>query len=162
MTSFDGDLFISRRISAPPPTVWKAWSRPEHLAKWWIPEPIECQVVKLDLRPGGGFETRMREGDEAFRPHVEACFLEVTPEQRLVWTTCLAEGWRPTDPWLALTAIITFVAEGQGTLYSARALHRNAADRNKHEEMGFQEGWGATIDQLAAFVEHLQGARGGD
>ncbi|WP_231923251.1 SRPBCC domain-containing protein [Sphingobium cloacae] len=109
-------------------------------------------MVKLDLCPGGGFETRMREDGGEFRPHVEGCFLEILPEARLVFTTVLTEGWRPAEPWLALTAIITFEAEGGGTRYSARVLHRNAADSKKHEDMGFQEGWGTAIDQLAAFV----------
>jgi uncharacterized protein YndB with AHSA1/START domain len=153
MTTDRSELTISRFIKAPPATVWKAWSTPEHLAKWWIPAPIECQVVKLDLRPGGGFETRMREGEGPFHPHVDGCFLDVVPETRLIFTTVLTEGWRPTEPWLALTAIISFEAEGDGTRYAARVLHKDAADSRKHEEMGFHEGWGTTIDQLAGFVE---------
>jgi uncharacterized protein YndB with AHSA1/START domain len=156
MTAGNNELSISRLINATPGKVWKAWSRPEHLARWWIPHPMECKVIKLDLRPGGGFETRMREGDGDFKPHVEGCFLEVVPEQRLVWTTALAEGWRPTEPWLALTAIITFAAESEGTRYSARVIHKDAADSRKHEELGFQEGWGKTINQLAAFVQQLE------
>jgi uncharacterized protein YndB with AHSA1/START domain len=117
MPAEDSELTIARFINAPPAVVWKAWSTPEHLAKWWIPAPIECKVIKLDLRPGGGFETRMREGGGEFQPHVEGCFLEVVPEARLVWTTVLTEGWQPSEPWLALTAIITFKAEGSGTRY---------------------------------------------
>ncbi|EWY38261.1 hypothetical protein N825_13720 [Skermanella stibiiresistens SB22] len=156
MTAADNDLSISRFINATPGKVWKAWSRPEHLAKWWIPRPFECEVIKLDLRPGGGFETRMREGDGDFKPHVEGCFLDIVPERRLVWTTTLSEGWRPTEPWLALTAIITFAAEGHGTRYSAQVMHRNADDSRKHDELGFQEGWGTAIDQLAAVVENLE------
>jgi uncharacterized protein YndB with AHSA1/START domain len=148
-------LTIARHIKAPPATVWRAWSEPVHFAKWWIPAPIECQVVKLDLRPGGGFETRMREGDGAFQPHVEGCFLDVAPASRLVFTTVLTEGWQPFEPWLALTAIMTFAPEGDGTRYAARVLHRNAADAAKHEEMGFQHGWGTTIDQLAAHVAQM-------
>jgi uncharacterized protein YndB with AHSA1/START domain len=97
----------------------------------------------------------MREGEEDFKPHVEACFLDVVPEQRLVWTTTLSEGWRPTEPWLALTAIISFLEEGEYTRYSARVMHKNAADSRKHQELGFEVGWGTTIDQLAAFVEKL-------
>jgi uncharacterized protein YndB with AHSA1/START domain len=154
MHAEDFELTISRVIKAPPAVVWTAWSTPEHLAKWWIPAPIECQVVKLDLRPGGGFETRMREGGGGeFQPHVDGCFLEIVPEARLVFTTVLTEGWRPAEPWLALTAIIAFEAEGGGTRYSARVLHKTAADTRKHEEMGFHDGWGTTIDQLAAFTE---------
>lgn len=155
MSDEESALSIARHIKAPPERVWRAWRRAEHLARWWIPEPIECRVVKLDLRPGGGFETRMREGDGAFRPHVEACFLEVVPERRLVWTTVLAEGWRPIEPWLALTAILGFAAEGEGTLYMARVLHKTDADRQKHEEMGFYEGWGTAIDQLSAYVARM-------
>lgn len=150
------ELTISRFIKAPPAVVWEAWSTPEHLAKWWIPEPIECQVVKLNLRPGGGFETLMREDDGDFQPHVEGCFLDVVPEQRLVFTTALAEGWKPIEPWLALTATITMEPEGSGTRYAARVAHKNAEDSRKHEDLGFQEGWGTTIDQLAAFTERLR------
>ena len=71
MMAESSELTISRFINAAPAKVWRAWSRPEHLAQWWIPHPIECEVVKLDLQPGGGFETRMREGGGAFQPHVE-------------------------------------------------------------------------------------------
>lgn len=149
-------LTISRFIDAPPATVWTAWSAPEHLEKWWIPAPIECQVVKLDLRPGGGFQTLMREGQGDFQPHVEGCFLEVVPQRRLVFTTLMAEGWQPIEPWLAITAIITFEAEGTGTRYSSRVLHKSLADSQKHEELGFHPGWGATIDQLSAYCTQLR------
>ncbi|MCC7265824.1 MAG: SRPBCC family protein [Caulobacteraceae bacterium] len=155
MPAEDCDLIITRTIKAPPALVWTAWSTPEHLARWWIPAPIECQVVKLDLRPGGGFETRMREGEGEFQPHVEGCFLEVVPQSRLAFTTTLTEGWRPAEPWLAMTAIMTFEAEGRGTRYTARALHRSPADARNHEEMGFHDGWGTVIGQLAALVEPL-------
>lgn len=156
MTTEKSELTISRFINAPPAVVWKAWSTPQHLAKWWIPAPLECKVIKLDLRPGGGFETQMREGGSEFQPHVEGCFLEIVPQSRLVFTTALREGWQPFDPWLALTAIITFEAEGSGTRYAARVLHKNAADSRKHEEMGFHDGWGTVNNQLAAFVEQLK------
>jgi uncharacterized protein YndB with AHSA1/START domain len=149
------ELTIARFIKAPPALVWQAWSTPEHLAKWWIPAPIECKVVKLDLHPGGAFETRMREDGGDFQPHVDGCFLEIVPEAKLVFTTVMTGGWKPAEPWLALTAIITFEAEGSGTRYASRVLHKDTADARKHEEMGFDEGWGTAIDQLAAFVQDL-------
>jgi uncharacterized protein YndB with AHSA1/START domain len=148
MPSEKSELNISRFIKAPPPVIWDALTTPEHLAKWWIPAPIECQVVKLDVRPGGAFETRMREGDGEFLPHVEGCFLEVVTEARLVWTTVLTGGWKPAEPWLALTAIVELQAQGSGTQYSSRVLHKNAADSGKHEEI--HDGWGTVIEQLAA------------
>ncbi len=150
----DTTLTISRLIAAPPSAVWNAWSVPENLAKWWIPAPIECEVVTLDLRPGGGFVTRMREAGAAdFQPHVDGCFLDVVPEERLVFTTVLTEGWQPAEPWLALTAILTFEAQDGGTLYSARVLHKTPEDSAKHDQMGFYEGWGTAIGQLAGLLE---------
>ncbi|MEJ5979445.1 SRPBCC family protein [Novosphingobium sp. PS1R-30] len=152
------DLTISRLIKAPPAAVWQAWSDPHHFAQWWIPEPYECKVIKLDLRPGGGFETMMREGvlaknGEEFQPHVEGCFLEIEPERKLTFTTSLIEDWRPGDPWLALTAQITFTPEDGGTRYTARVLHKTEAEARKHDEMGFYEGWGTALAQLARLLE---------
>ena len=146
-------LTIERHIKAPPAMVWRAWSEPDHFAKWWIPAPFECQVVKMDLRPGGGFETLMRQGDAPFQPHVQGCFLDIVPAERLVFTTVLTAGWQPYEPWLALTAIITFAAEAGGTRYASRVLHKTPDEARKHDEMGFQEGWGTAIDQLAALVQ---------
>ncbi|MFC3787016.1 uncharacterized protein YndB with AHSA1/START domain [Sphingopyxis italica] len=148
------ELTISRFIAAPPAAVWDAWSDPAKLARWWIPAPIICRVDQLDLRPGGGFVTRMREeGATDFQPHVDGCFLEAIPDERLVFTTVLTEGWQPVDPWLALTAILTFEAKDGGTLYSARVLHKTPEESAKHEEMGFYEGWGTAIGQLAGLLE---------
>jgi len=153
MTSSESELTIDRLIAAPPSAVWDAWSTPAKLEKWWIPAPIACRVIALDLRPGGGFETQMREGSGDFQPHIDGCFLDVVPERCLVFTTALRAGWQPVDPWLALTAILTFEARDGGTLYSARVLHRSPQDSRKHEEMGFHDGWGTVLGQLAALLE---------
>ena len=147
------ELRIARLIKAPPSAVWDAWSDPAKLALWWIPAPIECRVDTLDLRPGGGFVTKMREGGGDWQPHVDGCFLEAIPERKLVFTTVLTEGWQPVEPWLALTAILTFEARDGGTLYAARVLHKSPEDSAKHDAMGFHEGWGTAIGQLAALTE---------
>lgn len=147
------ELTIERFIAAPPAAVWDAWSDPAKLEKWWIPAPIECRVARLDLRPGGGFVTRMREGGGAWQPHVDGCFLDAVPNERLVFTTVLTEGWQPAEPWLAMTAILTFEARDGGTLYSSRVLHKSPEDAAKHQEMGFRDGWGTVLGQLAAMLE---------
>ncbi len=111
----------------------------------------------MDLHPGGGFETRMSEDGGPFRPHVAGCFLDVSPMERIVFTTVLGAGWVPQDAWLAMTAIFTFGDEGQGTRYTARALHRSSDDSARHAEMGFAAGWGLVIAQLERVAQGLQG-----
>lgn len=151
----NSELSISRIIKAPRAAVWRAWAEPLQFAKWWIPEPIVCKVVTMDLRPGGGFVTLMREGDGDFQPHVEGCFLDVVPGERIVFTTVLKEGWQPCETWLAMTSIVTLQDEGPHTRYIARALHRTPEESQKHADMGFAEGWGSAIDQLAVLAKTL-------
>lgn len=155
MTIKESELTISRLINAPRSAIWTAWSEPKHFAKWWIPEPIECRVVQMDMQAGGGFETEMSENGGDFQPHVKGCFLDIVPQERIVFTTVLTDGWQPFEPWLALTAIMTMEDEGSATRYTARVLHRSGEDSRKHEELGFHEGWGTCIDQLGKLAAQL-------
>jgi uncharacterized protein YndB with AHSA1/START domain len=84
----------------------------------------------------------------------KGCFLDVVEHERIVFTDALEEGWRPS-PEPFFTAIITLADHPEGAEYIARALHRNEADRQKHKEMGFEEGWGICIDQLGKLAEQL-------
>ena len=152
----DSELVISKVIKAPRAAVWRAWAEPLQFEKWWIPAPMICRVVRMDLVPGGGFETLMREGDGEFQPHLDACFLDVVPMQRIVFTTVLREGWQPCEAWLAMTGIMTMEDAAAQTRYVARALHRNAQDSQKRADMGFEQGWGMAIDQLEAMAEGLR------
>jgi uncharacterized protein YndB with AHSA1/START domain len=146
------DLTISRIIAAPRSILWEAWTDPASFAQWWVPEPAKCRVVEMDLRPGGALVTEISEHGGAFVPHVRGCYLAVDAERRIVFTDALVAGWRPAEePFM--TAVITFEDHPRGTSYTARAMHRSRADRVRHEELGFHEGWGTVVAQLAAFVE---------
>ena len=82
------------------------------------------------------------------------CYLEVVPNERLVWTDALLPGYRPAEnPFM--TAIITLESQGKGTRYTAVAIHRDDAGRKKHEDMGFYQGWGKALDQLVAHVKTM-------
>ncbi|MBI4952904.1 MAG: SRPBCC family protein [Myxococcales bacterium] len=141
------DLVITRLVRAPRATLWRAWSDPELLRQWWCPRPWTTEVRAFDLRPGGAFYTFMRgpAGGESDNP---GSFLEVVPGERLVFTSCLVGGYRPGTPWLPFTAVITMADEPGGTRYVARVMHPDRATRDKHQDMGFFEGWDTCITQL--------------
>ena len=152
--SFDPkrDLTISRLIKAPRSVVWSAWTDPAKFAQWWLPEPAKCRVLAMEVRPGGAMVTEMSEDGGAFVPHMNACFLAVDEGKRIVFTNALEGGWRPAEQAF-MTAVITLADNDQGTDYVARVMHKSSADRDMHEEMGFHEGWGTVIGQLARLVE---------
>jgi uncharacterized protein YndB with AHSA1/START domain len=149
------DLVISRLVRAPRATLWRAWAEPELLKAWWCPKPWTTEVREFDLRAGGGFYTFMR-GPDGGTSDNPGSFLEVVPQNRIVFTSCLTAGWRPNTAWMPFTAIITMADEGEGTRYIATVMHPDKATRDKHEEMGFFDGWGTCIDQLAALAQQLR------
>ncbi len=157
------DLMFERVIDLAPERVWAAWTKPEHLKHWFTPAPWQTVDCEIDLRPGGIFRTVMRspEGQEFTNL---GCYLEIIPNQKLVWTNTLAPGFRPavlTSPELpecgtfAFTAVISIAPHGKGTQYTARVMHSNEAGRKQHQDMGFHQGWGAALDQLVAFMKQV-------
>ena len=154
------DLVLEKVLDAPRALVWKAWTTPELLRSWWAPKPYQTPECEMELRPGGRFYTRMT-GPDGFDATGTGCFLEVVEGERIVWTNALLPGFRPAEGiedcgGFPFTAVLTFEDEGNGrTRYRAVALHRNAADRETHEKMGFHEGWGRCADQLAEVAAGL-------
>jgi uncharacterized protein YndB with AHSA1/START domain len=161
MTAISHDLVLERVLDAPRELVWKAWTDPERLKTWWAPRPYQTPEVEMDLRPGGIFYTRMT-GPDGFDSRGTGCFLEVVEGEKIAWTSALGPGYRPQDVdaedcgGFPMTAIITLEDNGDGrTRYKAVALHRNEADRETHEKMGFHEGWGTCADQLGEAARAL-------
>ncbi|HVP86205.1 MAG TPA: SRPBCC family protein [Rhizomicrobium sp.] len=149
------DLVLERVVDVPPELVWRAWTEPEHVVKWFTPAPWTTIACKIDLRPGGLFHTVMRSPEGEEFPG-DGCFLEVEKNRKLVWTACLLPGYRPKGAQpgeLPFTATILLEPEGAGTRYTAIAVHGSETDGKRHTEMGFHDGWGKALDQLVAHAK---------
>ena len=151
------DLVLERVVDVRPELVWKAWTEPAHLKRWFTPRPWETIDCEIDLRPGGVFRTVMRSPEGEEHPNL-GCYLEVVLNRKLVWTDALEGEFRPSRkepgpncPFL-FTATILLSPHGKGTKYTAIAMHSDEPSRKKHEEMGFQDGWGKALDQLVELV----------
>ncbi|HTY50197.1 MAG TPA: SRPBCC family protein [Steroidobacteraceae bacterium] len=146
------DLVLERVVDVPRSLIWLAWTSPEHLKKWFTPAPWHTVGCEIDLRPGGIFRTLMQGPDGQQMDNV-GCYLEIVPEEKLVWTGALGPGYRPrlvaSLPFL-MTAILTFESVGNGTKYTALVVHGDEESRDKHDQMGFRHGWSKALDQLVA------------
>jgi len=148
------DLVLEREIDVPRELVWAAWTQAEHIPHWFTPAPWTVSHCEIDLRPGGMFSTTMRSPEGQDYPNV-GCYLEVVPCQRLVWTDALLPGYRPAaEPFMSAMLLLDELAGGR-TRYRAVAIHRDEAGRQRHEEMGFHQGWGTALDQLVAYAKQM-------
>ena len=145
------DLVLERELDVPVELVWRAWTTPEHLRHWFAPKPWSITACDLDLRPGGAINFTMRSPDGEEYPNTQ-CYLEVKPFERLILTDTMVAGYRPS-PNPFFTAILDFASNGAGTRYRAIAIHGDEANRKKHEEMGFHEGWGTVVTQMVAYIK---------
>jgi uncharacterized protein YndB with AHSA1/START domain len=150
------DLVLERHVDVPTELVWAAWTKAEHLKKWFCPKPWRVTDCEIDLRPGGIFRTTM-EGPNGERFEHPGCYLEVVPQRRLTFTDALEAGFRPIRTLSPLgfrfTAHVLFEPAFGGTKYTAIALHAEEADARKHDEIGFTAGWGKALDQLVEAIE---------
>jgi uncharacterized protein YndB with AHSA1/START domain len=147
------DLVIDRILRAPRAALWRCWSEPELLRRWFCPEPWRVSEAQMELRPGGRFRTVMN-GPNGEVVDSTGVYLDVVAGGRLVFTDAFVKAWEPSQkPFM--TATITLAEVAGGTRYVARAAHWSEADRKAHEEMGFMEGWGKVAEQLEAAAASL-------
>lgn len=145
------ELVLSRVVPVPRSAIYKAWTTPEILMEFFVPKPWSMASVDMDPRPGGRWNSTMRNPEGEEFPN-EGVYLELVPDERIVFTDAYSEGWVPSEkPFF--TGIIELSDEDGGTRYTARARHWRAEDKESHEKMGFHEGWGQVLDQLVALIQ---------
>src|SRR5690606_6305336 len=71
------DLVLERVVDVSPRLVWRAWTEPEHLMKWFCPRPRQTVDCRIDLRPGGECFTQMRSPEGVDMDGGAGCYLEV-------------------------------------------------------------------------------------
>lgn len=155
------DLSFTRVVDIPRALMWRAWTEPALLKPWFCPLPWKTIDCEIDLRPGGIFHTTMQSPEGQEFPNT-GCYLEILPQEKLVWTNALLPGFRPslmTDTCGAehahfmFTAMVEFADHADGTRYTATVIHADEAGCKQHANMGFEAGWGAALDQLVAMVK---------
>jgi uncharacterized protein YndB with AHSA1/START domain len=147
------DLTLTRDISAPRKLLWQCWTTPEHLIHWFVPKPHKVVACRLDLRVGGACNTTFDVDGTLMENN--GVYLELIPEEKLVFTDTYTEGWKPA-PEPFMTAIVTFEDIDNGrTRYTATVRHRSAEAAKAHADMGFYSGWGTVATQLEDYAKGL-------
>ena len=149
----DLDLVLTRDLNAPRDVIYSCWTNPAHLPHWFVPKPHRVTACALDVRVGGRCNSTFDVEGQIMEN--KGIYLEVIPNEKLVFTDTYTEGWKPAaEPFM--TAILLLAdAPGGGTTYTAIARHRSAETCKLHRDMGFFDGWGTVATQLDAYARTL-------
>jgi uncharacterized protein YndB with AHSA1/START domain len=146
----DREIVITRVFAAPRELVWKAWTDPRHVARWWGPRGFTTTTHEMDIRPGGAWRFVMH-GPDGTDYKNRIVFLEVAPSDRLTYRHA---GEEEHDD-VKFQTTVTFADEGGKTRLTMRMTFETAAERNAVvEKYGAIEGGQQTLERLG---EHLAG-----
>ena len=145
----DTEILITRQFDAPAELVFKAWTTPELVKRWWGFETGVWKVCEVDLRVGGAYRY-LWHGPDGATMGMRGTFREIAPPERIVNTEKFDEAWYPGEA--VGTAILT-ERDGRTTvtttvLYESREI-RDAA-LGSGMERGIAAGYLALDDILAS------------
>lgn len=144
-------IVMRRSFKAPRRLVYQAFTRPEHLRRWWGPRELELVVCEIDLRVGGAyrFVQRAPDGQEfAFR----GVYRELRPPERIV-STFVFELMPDHE---AVTTVVLEEANGVTTLTST-VVHDSVEARDAHFA-AMEPGAIDTYDRLAELLASMEDA----
>lgn len=157
--SAERELVITRIINAPRDLVFKAWTEPERVMRWYGPKGYSMPFCKIDLRPGGVFHYCMRspEGRDFWGKGI---YREIVAPERIVYTDVLSDAKGNTiDPahygmgsdWPTETVVtVTFVEHGGKT----KITLQHSVPESVAKRTGARQGWIETLDRLAEDLAH--------
>ena len=159
----DGGFVITRTFDAPRERVFEAWTDLGRLRRWFGPQGMTMAACTMDLRPGGVFHycLRMPDGHEMWGKWV---FLDIAPPGRLVVISSFSDAAggmtrHPMAPaWpLQTLSTTTFEAQDGRTLLTVRWSAHDATPQERQtfdaSHAAMRQGWGGTLDRLAACLE---------
>jgi uncharacterized protein YndB with AHSA1/START domain len=144
-TSADRTLEITRVFDAPRELVFKVWTQPEHLVRWWGPKGFTTPSCQVDVRPGGAYRTLIRSADG--KEHcMRGVYREVTEPERLVMTFAWED--EAGNPGHETLVTVDFADQaGKTRLTFRHGVFETVADRDSH--FG---GWSSFMDRLAEYL----------
>ena len=133
----DREFTITRVFDAPRELVWRAWTDPEHMSRWFGPHGFTTPLatVTMDVRPGGTFEFTMVSDDDGNEIPSGGTFLEVVEPERLVWR----------DRDIDLLVTVTFADLGDRTEMTCHVVGRTGG-------AAAYDGWSTMFDKLGELL----------
>lgn len=149
-TPTEREILIERVFNAPAQLVYEAWTKPEHLRRWWWGNNAEMLVCEVDLRVGGTWRF-VGVDPEAGEIGFTGVFQEINAPTRLVNT----EIFEPMPDHSSLVTV-TFTEQGGKTNVSSRTIYESQEVRDMVVQSGMEGGVHASYAALDGVLADLQ------
>jgi uncharacterized protein YndB with AHSA1/START domain len=152
----DDQILITREFDAPRHLLYKAWTTPELVKRWWHADRGAVTAVEVDLRVGGKWRYAM-ETDDGFEVAFHGEYLEIVPDERIVSTEVyegLPEGVSEEDGGTVNTA--TFVESDGRTTLTLLVQATSKVSRDAIVDSGMEDGLQDALDLLEQVAVSLR------
>jgi uncharacterized protein YndB with AHSA1/START domain len=149
------ELVLERTFDAPRDLVFRVWTDPAHLVKWWGPEGFTTTVETLELKPGGKLLLTMHT-DNGFSIPTKGTFQEIIKNEKLVFITSSFED-DMGNAQLEVLNTITLIEENGNTKLTLHALVLKSTPAVAGSLAGMKEGWNSSLNRLGETLSDLKG-----
>jgi uncharacterized protein YndB with AHSA1/START domain len=148
----DTQILITREFNAPRRLVYKAWTTPSLIKRWWTGDRGEATSIDADLRPGGTWRYVMM-ANGGFEVAFHGEYREIVPDERIVHTE-IYEG----APGAEALTTVTFTESGGRTTVTVLVQHTSQEHRDMHINSGMEDGLQEAMDHLEQVALELAAA----
>ena len=141
----DNQILITREFNAPARLVWKAFTTPELIKRWWSGDRGHVTSAEIDLRVGGKWRYVMT-ANGGFEVGFHGEYREIVPVERLVSTEAF-EGIPDPDAHAAVCTVTLTEKDGR-TYFENLIEHVSQTDRDMHINSGMEGGMQESMDYL--------------
>jgi len=150
------EVVVTRVFDAPRELVWRAWTDPKELARWWGPHGFTNPVCEIDVRPGGAIRIHMRAPDGIVYP-MTGVYEEIVKPTRLVLVSAALDA--QGNPMFEVLTTVTFaehaaaVRGGSGkTKLTMQARVIKMTAQAAPYLQGMEAGWTQSLERLGEQV----------
>ena len=146
------EVVITRIFDAPRALVFKAWTDPKHLKRWWGPKMFTNPVCEVDARVGGAWRIVMRGPDGVDYP-CGGVYRKIVEPERLVFTNIATDN--DGNPILDGLTTVTFEEQGGKTKLTLTTRAVALVDYAAAYLQGMEAGWTQSLESLAEELAKL-------
>ena len=146
----DTSILITREFAAPRHLVYRAWTEPDLIRRWWHANRGDIVSIDVDLRVGGAWRYVMTAAG-GFEVAFHGTYREIVPDERIVSTEIFEEV-----PAAEAVDTVTFAERDGRTTVTLLVRHLTREFRDAHVNSGMEDGLQDALDLLEAVARELR------